>query len=407
MHSQSRRGLLKTTAGVGLACLAKAARSAPAEVASEPLFNLQAIIKEPVRIKSLQMLRLGEEHVVRATSTSGAIGYAVTNQHAGYLPPLFHQRVVPAFLGRDARDIEALIDGAYVHSSNYKLAGLPLWCCISYAEFAVLDMLGRIASMPVGVLLGGKPLRTEVPMYLSSTDRESTPEEEVALFESALEKTGVKAVKYKVGGRMSGNADASAGRSETLIALIRKRLGDKITYYADANGSFDARKGIEVGRQLEAHGVAIYEEPCPFEDYASTQKVTRALKKVMVAGGEQDHSWYRFQEVVKNRVLDMVQPDLSYNGGFVRTVRVARLAARAKLPISPHCPQFSTMLYTLHLASFTPNMGAFQEFHVRRVGQAPWYAPDLQLHNGALKIPSAPGLGLAIDESSLKKAVLV
>ena len=106
---------------------------------------------------------------------------------------------------------------------------------------------------------------------------------------------------------------------------------------------------------LEAQKVAIYEEPCPFEDYAATKRVTQALRRIMVAGGEQDSSFYRFRDIVDGRVLDMVQPDLSYNGGFVRTVRVARLAERAKMPISPHCPNASTLMYTLHFAAFTPN----------------------------------------------------
>jgi L-alanine-DL-glutamate epimerase-like enolase superfamily enzyme len=153
--------------------------------------------------------------------------------------------------------------------------------------------------------------------------------------------------------------------------------------------------------------VAIYEEPCPFEDYESTRQVTAALKRIVVAGGEQDHSWYRFRDIVKGRVLDMVQPDLSYNGGFVRATRVARLAAQARLPISPHCPNASTMAYTLHFAAFTPNLGPFQEYHVNLARTRPWYAQDLKLKEGHLTIPEGAGFGFTLDPARLAKAVVV
>jgi L-alanine-DL-glutamate epimerase-like enolase superfamily enzyme len=405
----SRRCLLRAAAGAGLVGAIAPARGAPAPGAAEPpggrLFRLEAQLKSPVKIRSLELLRSGGRFFARATSAEGAMGFAVTNQHASHAGALFRERVAPFFAGKDARDVEALVDGVHLHDSNYKLVGVPFWSAVSWAEMSLLDLMGKLARKPVGELLGGKPLRREVPMYLSSTDRGTTPEEEVARFEELLEATGARAVKFKVGGRMSGNRDASAGRTDTLVKLARKRLGDRITLYADANGSFDSARGIEVGRLLEDHGVSIYEEPCPFEDYASTRQVTAALERITVAGGEQDHSYYRFRDIVKDRVLDMIQPDLAYNGGFVRTTRVARLAARAGLPISPHCPQPSTMLYTLHLAAYTPNLGPFQEIHVSAARAAPWFAPGLRLAKGALRIPAEPGLGITIPPDVLAAAV--
>lgn len=404
----SRRALLRSGAAGAAALATRPRLGHPAGAdAGDVLFPLKSFVKAPVKVSAFDLLRVGPDHVVRVRDEEGAVGYAVTNQHAPYLGPMFHQRIVPAFLGKDARDLEALVDEAYLYGRNYKLAGVPLWCCLSWAEFAVLDLLGRKVAQPVWRLLGGDGKRRRVPIYVSSTDRESTPEEEVQRFEGALATTGARALKYKVGGRMSGNADASQGRTEALVRLVRKRFGDEITCYADANGSYDVKTGIEVGRMLEAHGVSIFEEPCPFEDYESTRQVTRALKRVMVAGGEQDHSYFRFEDIVKKRVLDMVQPDLSYNGGFVRSTRVARLAARARMPISPHCPQASTLIYTLHFAALTPNLGPFQEYHVALVGKPPWYAPSLQPQAGELEVPSRPGFGWQIDEGDLRKAEAV
>src|SRR5205085_8338561 len=138
--------------------------------------------------------------------------------------------------------------------------------------FSLFDLLGKVAKQPVGALLGGV-IRQDVPIYLSSLRRDTTPEQEVAWLGKRLEETGAKAVKLKIGGRMSKNADAAPQRTERLVALARKRFGNGVTIYVDANGSYDAPKAIEVGRMLEAHGVAFFEEPCPFEELEETKRV--------------------------------------------------------------------------------------------------------------------------------------
>jgi len=80
-------------------------------------------------------------------------------------------------------------------------------------EFAILDMLGRIAGRPIGELLGGV-VRTSVPIYVASGRRDTTPEQEIEYLKGLIEQSGAKAVKYRVGGRMSRNADASPGRTK-------------------------------------------------------------------------------------------------------------------------------------------------------------------------------------------------
>ncbi|MDX2023009.1 MAG: mandelate racemase/muconate lactonizing enzyme family protein [Deltaproteobacteria bacterium] len=399
MFLLNRRSLLFSTAGAFVA----ASRGRHSFAGSQMAAALK--LDDAVIIRALDLLRVDGERFVRVTAADGSVGYAVTNQHAVYLQEMFRQRVAPAFVGKDARNVEALLDDVYLRNNNYKLVGVPFWCCVSWAELAVLDLLGRRTQKPVAALLGeGQPLKTHIPMYLSSTDRESTPEQEVAMFEEGLQKTGAKAVKFKIGGRM--RAEADIGRTETLVSLMRKRLGDDITLYADANGSYDVKQAIAVGRRLEANGVAIFEEPCPFEDYAATRLVTKALKRLQVAGGEQDTSWYRFNEIVKSRVVDVVQPDVSYNGGLLRTARVAKLAASAGLRMGPHCPQASTMLYTTHLAASVANMTPYQEFHVSLVDRPPWFAPGLRLQAGNLSVCTQPGLGLQMDPDRVARATL-
>src|SRR6185369_98293 len=206
-------------------------------------------LKSPVIIESVQLLRKGRNHFVRVRSKDGAEGIAVDNGRADVLHPIFNKLIAPYFVGKDARELEELLFGVYREHDNYKFQGLALWCPVALVEFAILDLLGRIAGKSIAELLG-RVIRTSVPFYVASGRRDTTPEQEIDYLKSLIEKTGAKAIKYRVGGRMSRNADASPGRTSRLIPLTRKVFGDKMAIHADANSSYDARHAIPVGRML-------------------------------------------------------------------------------------------------------------------------------------------------------------
>ncbi len=400
---RSRREFLQASLGGSMLALTGAEEASASAVPDTPLFQLDKVSSSPVKIESIELLQSGDHYFVRTTSTDGAVGIAETNDRVKYLYPILQQLVIPYFVGKDARDLESLVDGVYVHRSNYKLAGLALWCCVGWVEFSLLDLLGKIAKKPIGELLGGV-VRRDIPVYLSSLRRDTTPEQEVAWLSKRIEETAAKAVKLKIGGRMSKNADASPGRTDKLIPLARKTFGDSVTIYVDANGSYDSAKGIEVGKMLEEHKVAFYEEPCPFEELDETKRVADKLT-MPVAGGEQDASLPRFAGMIQNRVVDIVQPDINYNGGFIRASRVAGMAAAAKMPITPHAPQAGmSVAYMLHFASCTPNIGPHQEFNGAPRPPDTWFSPALEVKNGVIRVPEGPGLGITIDPEMLKKA---
>ena len=89
-----------------------------------------------------------------------------------------------------------------------------------------------------------------------------------------VEKSGAKAIKFRLGGRMSRNADAMPGRTDQLIPLVRKSFGDSMVIHADANSSYDPPRAIEVGKLLESVKAIHYEEPCPF-DHLEDNKSSR------------------------------------------------------------------------------------------------------------------------------------
>lgn len=136
--------------------------------------------------------------------------------------------------------------------------------------------------------------------------------------------TGAKGVKIKLGGRMH-NTPNDDKRTQMYVPLVRKILGDSAIIYADGNGSFTPKEGIKTGKFLEDYGVAIFEEPCNFEDEEGMRSVNQALTKIKLAGGQQDSSLYRFDRLARTGVYDLYQPDLYYNGGILRTLQVAEI----------------------------------------------------------------------------------
>jgi L-alanine-DL-glutamate epimerase-like enolase superfamily enzyme len=396
-----RRRWFGLAAGAGAASLLTASGTAEGSspvsmedlerAAAQPVLQTESF-PAPVIIESVDLLKRGREYFVHVRSRDGAEGVAVTNSRAAYLHPIFHRLVAPYFVGKDARDLESHLFEVYRWQSNYKLQGLALWCPVAWIEFALLDMLGRIADRSIGRLLGDV-VRREVPFYVASGRRDSTPEEEVEHLRGLVEETGAKAVKFRVGGRMSRNADAMPGRTERLIALSRKTLGDAIDLHADANSSYDPPRAIAIGRMLEAVGAVYFEEPCPFDHLDDTKRVADALT-IPVAGGEQEYSEWRFRWMIHRRGMDVVQPDLQYYGGLIRSARVARMAALAGLPTTVHISGGFGFVYMLHFASCTPDVGRYQEYKREIDKYRDWFDPPLESRDGALIVPEGPGVGI-------------
>lgn len=358
----------------------------------------------PQIIESIELLQFKGTWLVRSRTVDGGVGIAATTSRIDYLHPILTERIVPYFIGRDARQLPDLIDGVYRHHSNYKLVGLPFWSCVAWVEFSLVDLLGRVAKQPAGQMLG-PVIRRHVPVYLSVLDRKSPPEKIAELLRDRLARTGAKAVKVKIGGRMSGNADAAPGRSADLLNTLRRVLPGDTTICVDANGSYDAETAIQVGRMLEEHGVGLFEEPCPFECYDETRRVAEALH-LPVAGGEQDSSALRWKDMLRDHVVDVPQPDVIYNGGLVRTARVATMAEANGRQVSFHNPhQGPSAAYALHLASVITNPWSFHEFNVHHHSEA-WYEPRLDVVGGMLAVPVTPGLGVEFDPSALARATL-
>ena len=234
------------------------------------------LFPDPVTIASVDLLKNGKYYIVRARSTDGAEGYAVGNEaHLRNLWPVFLRKVAPFFQGKDARNLDDLVEACFVHDSSYKYQSLAIWLPIASAEFAILDLLGQISSQPVGALVG-EVSRSSIDVYRANNFRGRSAEESVERIVERHQAEKSRAVKFKVGGRMN-LPEEPPGRSERLIPMVREALGDEVTIYADANGSYDVEEAVRLGRLLEEIDAAFYEEPCPFDGLWETKAVGDAL----------------------------------------------------------------------------------------------------------------------------------
>lgn len=361
-------------------------------------------LSQPVMVESIELLRHGRHYLVRSRSTDGVEAVTVPNpSRMDLFWPVFLRNIVPGFVGEDARRIETLLWEVYRRGSNYKLQGIALWICVAAIEMNLLELLGRSANRPVADFFGGR-LRQDIPVYFASGNRGNRPEQEVEHLQSLVEGSGVHALKFRLGGRMSRNADSLPARTETLIPLVRQTFGDAFTLYGDANSSYDATEAIRIGRLLEEHRYGFFEEPCEFDDLWSTRAVADALS-IPVAGGEQEFSLHRWRWTIANRGVDIVQPDLHYGGGLIRATKVARMAAAAGLTVVPHMSGGGLgYLDVVQFASFTPNIGPYMEFKGNTDLPVMCADSSLKCQDGVVRCPGGVGFGVSIDPGFVREA---
>lgn len=362
-------------------------------------------LDSPLVIKKIEYLFNHGFYLVRCTTEDGAVGLSVASKRIPLCESIFCNCIAPYFIGKDARDLESLMEGVYVAKSNYKLAGLPLFIAMSAMETSILDLLGKRKKVPAGQLFG-KRMRDEVDIYIASGNRQTTPEEELSILARRVEDAHAKAIKFKIGGRMSKNADSIKGRSEKLIRLSRQYFGPEMVIHADGNGSYDVPTALSFARQLEDINAYFYEEPCPFDDLESTRDVT-AQCKVPLAFGEQETSMTRFKWLIAHHGCDVLQPDILYNGGLIRTFKVAKMAELAHMTLTPHVSDGFAFVYILHLASCVPNIGKYQESKEGLEDTNDFLENQIHLRDGKLNIPTTPGFGIDPDNELVRKALVL
>jgi L-alanine-DL-glutamate epimerase-like enolase superfamily enzyme len=418
----NRRRFIPTALGGGLAASAMCANASAAPCSASPEVQarykkLDAILKAPVLkkqlftspivIDSVELLRLDNSFLCRVRSRDGAEGMSVAHSGMSTLFPIFLRNLQPFFLKKDARELDLIMEKVFIYGFNFRYNGITLGLPLATIEFAILDMLGRIAKKPVGELIGEIHNR-EVGVYAATEWREKPVEESIKLIQGAVAAYDVHALKIKIGGLMFMTTDMYAegppGRTERIVPLVRKTFGDKMALYADSNSFYTVPEAIRVGKLLEEYKFKYFEEPVMFDHIEEIKQVADALT-LPIANGEQDNSFYGFRWLIANDGLEIVQPDNYYFGGLIRSMKVARMAAAFGKIITPHMSGGGLgYLYNIQFVSAVPNAGEHHEFKGLQTNvRFECKTSPLKVVDGKIKGPTGPGFGVDLDPEWVKR----
>lgn len=376
------------------------------EVLRQPVLKKE-LFPSPVIIKSVELLRAEGSFLCRVRSADGAEGLSVAHSTMARLYPIFLRNLQPFFIGKDARELDLILEKVYIYGFNFRYNGISLGIPLATIEFAILDLLGRIAGRSMGQLIG-EIHHPEVAIYVATEFRERPLEEHFDRIRKAVAEYDTKALKIKVGYLMYMTTDMYAqgpiGKTEKLIPLLRETYGPDMALYADANSYYDVPEAIRVGKLLQEYKYRYFEEPVMYDDFDAIKKVADALE-IPIANGEQDQSFVNFRWLIANDGIDIVQPDSYYFGGLIRSVKVGRMAAAFGKQIIPHMSGGGLgFIYNSHLVSVLPNAGEHHEFKGLKTN-VPFECrtSPLKVVNGKIKVPTGPGVGVEIDPDFVKK----
>jgi glucarate dehydratase len=297
---------------------------------------------------------------------------------------------------------------------------------VTALESALLDLLGQDLGVPVAELLGEGQRRAEVPVlgylfyvgdrratdlpYLAEADpaddwerlrREPalTPKDVVALAEAAQARYGFTDFKLK-GGVLAGEEEIAAVR-----ALAARFPDARITL--DPNGAWPLAEAVELCRDL--HGVLAYaEDPVGAEGGFSGREVMAEFRRATglpTATNMIATDWRQLAHAVRAGAVDIPLADPHF-WTMRGSVRVAQLCSDFGLTWGSHSNNHfdvSLAMFT-HVGAAAPGpITALDTHWIWQDGQALTRAP-LQIRDGAIAVPDAPGLGVELDPDALAAA---
>jgi 2-dehydro-3-deoxyphosphogalactonate aldolase len=310
-------------------------------------------------------------------------------------------------IGADPFRIEALwrdvYGRGYTHRPDISLVGV-----LSAIEIALWDIIGKSVGRPVHDLLGGRlrdRLRGYTYLYPEPGDRADVYTDPDLAAERAAEYVarGFTALKFDPAGRYStGDPRQPSGevlaRCERYVRKLREAVGPGCDLLFGTHGQFTAAGAIRLARRLEAYDPLWFEEPTPPEAPEEMARVARATS-IPIATGERLTTKHEFARVLEAGAAAILQPNLGRVGGLLEGKKIAALAEVHYAQIAPHLycgPVVGAA--NAQLAACCPNflvlegIGDWGGFHAELL------RTPLRFEDGHLLVPTAPGLGVELDE---------
>lgn len=307
--------------------------------------------------------------------------------------------------GENPENIERMYRKVYSSGFTQRpdLTVIGAW---SGLEIACWDILGKDRDRPVHALIGGlMNERIRAYSYLYPLPHHSIQDFWISpegAAESALDlvSRGYTAVKFDPagpytmrGGHMPAMSDISL--SVAFCKAIRDAVGDKADLLFGTHGQFSTPGAIRLGQAIEPYLPLWFEEPVPPDNIAEFQSVANAVR-IPVATGERMTTRAEFTAALRAGVR-ILQPALGRSGGIWETRKIAAVAETFNAEMAPH-------LYAgpiewaanIQLAACIPNQLLLESietpFHHNLI------KGSITVENGFVPAPTAPGLGIEVDE---------
>lgn len=281
---------------------------------------------------------------------------------------------------------------------------------LSGADIALWDLLGKRLGEPVWKLLEGiepGPLGSGRPsphakLPYASVLFADTPE---ATRERAkgLRERGFQAAK--LGWGPMGKHDEAF--DVALVAEARAGLGQDAKLLVDAGCAWgeDDVTAHKRAAAFSAHAIGWLEEPLFPDAVTAYARLKKQNPSVPIAAGEGSNRYRFAEDLVENGGLDFIQIDAGRIGGLTTAFKVRRLAEKRGLQYVNHTfKSHLSLAAALHVFATAPAFELLEypaggsELSDGLVKQPLEPGPD-----GLVRVPSAPGLGVEINEDTLRK----
>jgi L-alanine-DL-glutamate epimerase-like enolase superfamily enzyme len=288
-------------------------------------------------------------------------------------------------VGDDPTETEAIAAKARRAAGGSGPGGI-FTLALSAIDVACWDLKGKALGCSVAALLGR--LRARVPTYASGALMRPHPVDYLAKAGPRLRDMGFRQMKMQCG------SEPTVAASVERVRVLREAIGPDVDLMCDINQLWSVNHAIEVGRRVEPYHLFWLEDPTAHDDFPGLARIADSLV-TPIAAGEYHYGIAPFRHMLEARSIDVVMVDLLRVGGITQWMKVAGMAEAFNLPVVSHLvPELH-----VHLVAAIPN-GLTVEY-------MPWtlrlYEETPRLEQGHLVVPDKPGLGLAFDQTAIKR----
>ena len=380
-----------------------------------PLRALAAPERGRVKITDIKVMMLQGPRtytLIKVLTDAGVfgIGEGYGSPGVGVKEGVFELR--PYFIGKDPLEIDALYAGLGQRTDG---SAHMLLRAVRGIEMALWDLAGKILSVPVVTLLGGR-FRESVRMYHDEGPRNLLEPSSCREWADKMKSDKAGWTGFKFGPpRSNARIDRARDGSNRLLTSkelrdirigfenCRNAIGEDYDIICHCHWEYDLRTAIQLSEAIEPIKPMWLEDPMP-PDFSESWVRLRSASKVPIGMGENLARRHGFKDFIINQGCDIVQLDIRNTGGLLESKKISDLADLFYLPMAAHdTGSIVCNIATVHWAASVRDFLAAETL----IGRGNWM-DDVIVHEGPIvkdghiAVPTKPGLGIELNKEVVK-----